>query len=221
MTVATTPVPKSPPAALVHARRNRVEFVTVPERAYLAVDGCERPGGQTYQNAIATLYPIAYALHFRLKRAGVKAPVGTLEGLYWLTPDDVMDEHRAREASERSHSWSWRLLIPVPEVATEEDVECAVREAAGRRTLPALSRFHVVRWTEGPSAQILHVGRYAAEGPTMAKLAAAIVDGGFEPNGPHHEIYLNNPSQVGEDRARTIIRQAVRPDLSATQEGRQ
>jgi hypothetical protein len=99
-------------------------------------------------------------------------------------------------------------------------VECAVREAAGRRTLPALSRFHVVRWTEGPSAQILHVGRYAAEGPTTAKLAAAISDGGFEPNCPHHEIYLNNPSQVGEDKARTIIRQAVRPGPATTQEGR-
>ena len=48
-------------ANLARARRDRVRFVEVPERRFLAVDGCERPGGQTFQNAIMTLYPIAHA----------------------------------------------------------------------------------------------------------------------------------------------------------------
>lgn len=220
MTVATAPRARTAPAALGHARRDRIEFVEVPERCYLAVDGCERPGGQTYQNAIGTLYPIAYTLHFRLKRAGIQAPIGMLEGLYYLTPQDVMDEDRPTDEWDGSGSWSWRLLIPVPEVASEEDVEAAVREAAARKTLPAVSRFHIVRWQEGPSAQLLHVGSYAAEGPTTAKLLAAIAAAGLEPHGPHHEIYLNNPSQVGEDKARTIIRMAVRPRAAAESEGR-
>jgi hypothetical protein len=220
MTVATAPIAPTAPAALDHARRDRVAFLDVPERCYLAVDGCERPGGQSFQNAIATLYPIAYTLHFDLRRAGVRAPIGMLEGLFWLTPEDVMDEERPSATTERSGSWSWRLLIPIPETATEEDVERAVREAAERKTLPAFSRFHVLRWEEGPCAQLLHVGPYAAERETMARLTDAIAAAGLEPHGPHHEIYLNNPSQVGEEKARTIIRLAVRPRVAASTEGR-
>jgi hypothetical protein len=220
MTVATGPIAPTAPTALDHARRDRVAFLDVPERCYLAVDGCERPGGQTFQNAIATLYPIAYTLHFALRRAGVRAPIGMLEGLFWLAPEDIMDEELATEETERAGSWSWRLLIPIPEAATEEDVERAVREAAERKTLPAFSRFHVLRWEEGPCAQLLHVGAYSAEGGTIARLTAAIAAVGLEPHGPHHEIWLNNPAQAGEDKARTIIRLAVRPRAGATTEGR-
>jgi hypothetical protein len=219
MTVVTAPIGPAAPAALDHARRDRVTFLTVPERCYLAVDGCERPGGQTFQNAIATLYPIAYTLHFALRRAGVPAPIGMLEGLFWLAPEDVMDEEPVAPNTERTGSWSWRLLIPIPEPATEEDVERAVRDAAERKTLPALSRFHVLRWEEGPSAQLLHVGPYSAERRTIARLTEAIAAAGLEPHGPHHEIWLNNPSQMGEDKARTIIRLAVRP-RAASIEGR-
>ena len=64
-------------------------------------------------------------------------------------------------------------------------------------------------WAEGPSAQILHVGPYGDEGPTIQKLHGAIAAAGLRPHGPHHEIYLNDPHRVGEDRARTVLRQPV------------
>lgn len=195
----------------MRARRARVTFLDRPELRFLAVDGCERPGGQTFQNAIGTLFPVAYTLHFLLRKAGVHAPVGTLEALYWLTPDDVTGEESHAIQDGQPSAWSWRLMIPIPAEATERDVEEAIGQAAGKRVLPALTLLHVVRWREGPSAQILHIGPYAAEGATIARLISAIRAKGFEAHGPRHEIYLNDPHQVGEERAKTILRQAIRP----------
>ena len=94
-------------AAPARAPRRRVEFLDVPEQRYLAVDGCERPGGQTFQNGIGTLYPVAYTLHFLLRKAGVHERVGNLEALYWLTPDDVTETSHAIRGGERPQ-WTWR-----------------------------------------------------------------------------------------------------------------
>jgi hypothetical protein len=67
-----------------------------------------------------------------------------------------------------------------------------------------------VRWEEGDAAQIVHVGPYSAETPTIRILHAAIMAAGLEPHGQHHEIYLNNPQDVGEAKARTLVRRPVR-----------
>jgi hypothetical protein len=192
--MAVTLTPRTVPET-IRAREDRVEFVEIPPRTYVAVDGCERPGGQTFQNAIATLYPVAYALHFLLKESGVKAPIGALEGVYWTTAPVMR----------------WQLRLPVPDVATEADVEKAIRDAARRRTLPAFSRLHVVHERACTCAQFLHVGPYGAEEESVAKLVDGIAQEGFEPCGPHHEIYLNDPRQVGEARAKTTLRLAIRP----------
>lgn len=194
VTIAPRTVPET-----IRAREDRVEFVEIPRRTYLAVDGCERPGGQTFQNAIATLYPVAYALHFLLKESGVKAPIGPLEGVYWISAPTV----------------EWQLRIAAPDVATEDNIEQAIHDAASRRTLPAFSRLHVIHEKPCTYAQLLHVGPYGAEEPSIAKLVDGIAAAGFEPIGPHHEIYLNDPRQVGEAHAKTTLRLAIRPCADA------
>src|SRR3990172_13370369 len=70
----------------IMARVDRVRFVDVPERRYLMIDGTDAPGSPSYTDAIGALYPVAYTLHFALKRRGIAAPIGTLEGLYTLDP---------------------------------------------------------------------------------------------------------------------------------------
>jgi hypothetical protein len=195
---------------LARARSDRVRFVHVPERSYLAIDGTEPPGGPFYRSAIQTLYPVAYALHFALRRRGVKARVGMLEGLYWLTPEELLDGEEPGRRAEDEYHWRWQLLLAVPLEASEVEVETAIHDASQRRALPALDRLHVMRWEEGPAAQLVHVGPYSAETPSIRRLHAAIVAAGYEPHGQHHEIYLNDPGQVGEEKARTLVRRPVR-----------
>jgi hypothetical protein len=195
---------------LAKADKDRVRFVHVPERSFFAIDGTEPAGGELYMGAIRTMYPAAYALHFMLRRRGVKVRVGMLEGLYWLTPDELLAGEPPGQRAEEDYHWRWQLLLAIPSEASEPEVEAAIHDATLRHSLPVLDRLHVVRWEEGPAAQLLHVGPYSDETPTIRKLHAAIVEAGYEPHGHHHEIYLNNPQEVGEEKAKTLLRRPIR-----------
>jgi hypothetical protein len=197
-------------ADLLAARVGRTRFLVVPERRHFMIDGHGEPGGPSFQAAFGALYPVAYTLHFALKRRGVTARVGAAEGLYWfgdtegpITPDEFERHTRA--------DWSWRLLLPVPEAATSDEIESAFAEVARKKAPEALSRLRVEPWAEGRVAQTLHLGTYATEPPTIAALHAAIAGAGLRPRGCHHEIYISDPNRTAPDRLKTIIRQPVEP----------
>ena len=67
------------------------------------------------------------------------------------------------------------------------------------------------RFEEGLSAQVMHIGPYSEERPTIEKLHAFIAEQGYEPSGKHHEIYLGDPRRAAPEKLKTIIRQPVRP----------
>jgi len=56
---------------------------------------------------------------------------------------------------------------------------------------------------------VLHVGPYAAEGPTVAKLAAFARENGYAFVGKHHEIYLSDPRRTAPEKLKTILRHPV------------
>ena len=66
-------------------------------------------------------------------------------------------------------------------------------------------------WDYGEVAEILHVGAYSEETPTIEKLHAFITDKGYEIAGPHEEEYLKGP-ESGPDASQymTIIRYQVK-----------
>lgn len=191
---------------LASARRDRVRFVRLPEARFLVIDGNAEPGSPEYIEAIGALFGTAYRLHFLLKGRGVNERVGMLEALYWLSPEELQGSESTDVASAGAHDWRWRLLIAVPTATTRDEVTVAARSG---KPDAWEERIVLEEWDEGPSAQILHVGSYGAEGPTIEKLHRAIAEAGLRPNGPHHEIYLNDPHRVGEDRAKTVLRQPV------------
>ncbi|MGZ8562755.1 MAG: GyrI-like domain-containing protein [Candidatus Limnocylindria bacterium] len=191
---------------LASARRDRVRFVEVPDARYLAIDGTEEPGSPTFVAGIGTLYRTAYTLQGQLRGKGFRTRVGMLGGLFWLTPRQLLAE-RPTEVTART-GLRWRLVLDVPDEATENDVDAAV---ATLPEDPVGHRIYLDRWHEGPSAQILHVGPYGAETASLRRLHASIAEAGFRPHGPHHEIWLNEPNRVGEERAKTVLRQPVMP----------
>ncbi len=193
------------------ARSDRVRLLLVPERRCFSVDGTDAPGSQGFRDAIASLYPLAYTLHFALKRRGVEAPVGALEGLFWIgqpgpIPPDAYDAGPGVRGA-----WNWRLLLPVPDAATDAEVDAARADVAARKRPPLLDRVRCERWEEGPAAQIMHVGPYDAERPTIERLHRAIGEDGLRARGCHHEIYLSDPGRTKPERMKTLIRQPVEP----------
>jgi hypothetical protein len=57
---------------------------------------------------------------------------------------------------------------------------------------------------------MLHVGPYAAEGPTMDAMLAFAKEQGLRFTGRHHEIYLSDPRRVKPEKLKTILRHPVR-----------
>lgn len=196
---------------LIEGRADRVRFIDVPECRQFAIDGAGQPGGEEFRAAFGALYPVAYTLHFALKRRGATAPVGALEGLFWLEDTETIIPATFAAGGTDGRAWRWSLRLPVPTAAGDEEVEAAIAEVARKKDPPALGKLHVIGWTEGPSAQILHVGPYSAEPATIERLHAAIDSAGFRPRGRHHEIYISDPNRTAPDRLKTVIRQPVEP----------
>ncbi len=63
---------------------------------------------------------------------------------------------------------------------------------------------------EGRAAQILYVGPYVGEGPTIAALHDFIREQEGELHGKHHEIYLSDPRRTAPEKLKTVIRQPFR-----------
>jgi hypothetical protein len=190
---------------LASARRDRVRFVDIPAHRFISIDGHDVPGTQAFGDAIGALFGVAYPLHVGLRARGVSGHrIGMLEALFWLTPEELTAE--GPSAADPNRPWSWRLLIAVPDEADDEEVTSAIEL---HEPGPLAGRVRLLRWAEGPSAQILHVGSYESETPTLRRLFAAIADAGLRPLGAHHEIYLNDPHRVGEERTKTVLRQPV------------
>jgi hypothetical protein len=192
-----------------NAKADEIRLLSIPDRRYLMIEGTDEPGAPGFRDAIATLYPVAYTLHFALKRRGVMAPIGALEGLYWINEPGPIPAARFATTPEAREHWAWRLMLPVPEQCTEADVTSAIDEVFTKKGPPLLERLRCERWEEGRVAQILHIGPYEAEADTVAVLQRAIADAGLEPRGCHHEIYISDPNRTAPDRLRTVIRQPV------------
>jgi len=190
------------------ARVDRVRWLTIPARRYLAIDGTDAPGSPGYRDAIATLYPAAYTLHFSLKGRGIDAPVGALQGLYWLAGQTVTSE-AFRAPAEARGGWRWRLLLPIPDAATDQEIDQVLQEVRTRKDPPRIAELRILPWEEGRVAQVVHVGPYTDEPSTIARLEGALAEAGFRPRGVHHEIYLSDPSRAAPDRLRTLLRQGV------------
>ena len=186
----------------------RVRFLAIPRRRYLMIDGTAKPGEQGFRDAIGTLYPVAYTLHFALKKRGIEAPVGALEGLFWIGKPGPIAASEFKSMT-GSNNWSWRLQLPVPDAATAKDVAAAIEEVATKKRPALIDSLRCEQWDEGRVAQIMHMGPYTAEGPTIEALHSAIGENGLSATGCHHEIYISDPNRTKPERIKTLIRQPV------------
>jgi len=180
--------------------------VDVPEFRYLAVDGGGDPNtSSAYADAVAALYRTAYTLKFASKALGRDFVVGPLEGL-WRADDPAVFLQR------RKDSWEWTMMIVQPDWITEDMVWDAVGKAAKKRPNAALGLVRLRALTEGACVQILHLGSYDDETPTLERLHREFMPGnGFAFNGDHHEVYLSDPRRTEPAKLRTILRQPVKP----------
>jgi hypothetical protein len=180
-------------------------LIEVPRLHYLMIDGEGDPNtSQAYQDALGALYSVAYTMKFDRKHRSVEPDftVMPLEGLWWMKDDSDFDQTAKDD-------WAWTAMIVQPEFIAPAEVERAVGLAAEKKPLQALEQIRLEALEEGLSGQILHIGPYADEAPTIERLHAFISDEGRRPRGRHHEIYLSDPRRTAPEKLKTIIRQPV------------
>lgn len=181
-----------------------VSLVDVPELWFAMIDGSGDPNGSpAFEAAVGALYAVSFTAKFLVKAEGaLDYVVMPLEGLWWM--DDM-----AQFSLDRKHEWLWTLMILQPDYVTAEVFQDALAQARGKRDEPALAQVRFEAFREGLSAQVLHLGPYSDEGPTVARLHAFIVEQGYRPHGRHHEIYFGDPRRCAPDKLKTILRQPV------------
>ncbi|MDH5688785.1 MAG: GyrI-like domain-containing protein [Candidatus Bathyarchaeota archaeon] len=179
-------------------------IVDVPKMNFLMVDGQGDPNtAQEYRDAIEALYAVSYTLKFMIKKGEeVDYVVMPLEGL-WRAEDMTEFNMGNKDA------WEWTSMIMQPPYVTQELVQKALKQVEERRNLPALSKMRFGSFHEGLSVQIMHIGPYSAEGPTIERLHNFIREKGYGLRGKHHEIYLSDPRRSKLGKLKTIIRQPI------------
>ena len=183
-----------------------VVLVDVPEIQFLMIDGMGSPGdSKEYQDALAVLYPIAFKTKFLSKAKGKDYVVPPLEGLWWAdNMNDFTEGNRDR--------WKWTMMIMQPGWVTQDMINEAI--SITKKKKPELSellpKLRLEKYKEGKAAQIMHIGPYSEEGPTVQKVHDFIQKKGGKFDGKnqkHHEIYLSDPRKANPVTMKTVIRQ--------------
>ncbi|MBB5936179.1 GyrI-like domain-containing protein [Streptomyces zagrosensis] len=192
---------------LYSAKRDRFEIVDVPPMNFLMADGHGDPNTSAgYRAVVEALYTTSYAVRsIAKKEVGRTHTVGPLEGL-WSADD--LSVFTSRDYAE----WVWTLMIVQPSWITSALVDEAMDQVARAKNLSAGHRVRFEEYAEGQSVQIMHVGPYDEEAPTIARLHQEFMPAEkLVPRGRHHEIYLSDARKTQPARLRTILRQPASP----------
>ena len=193
----------------------RPRVLDLPEMTFLAVEGQGAPEGEgeeasPFQTAIGAMYSVVYTMKFAMKAEGRDFGIPAIEAFWWADAEDTerAGGDFARVPLER---WRWRLRVPVPGFVGEADVEAAKTAALERRGLEAIRQVELRRFAAGTCVQALHVGPYATEPETVARMHEFMEAQGLSraPDAVHHEIYLGDPRRAAPERLRTILRVGV------------
>ena len=190
---------------LYQSSANDVVQIDVPKMNFLIVDGEGDPNtSQAYAEAIEALFTVSYTVKFMVKKGELAIDYGVmpLEGLWWA--DDM-----TRFSPDDKSNWKWTAMIMQPSFITPDLIERAFAEVKKKKNPAAISRVRFSSWTEGECAQILHIGPFSEEGPTIERLHRFIEASNRQRMGKHHEIYLSDIRKADPKNWKTIIRQPM------------
>jgi hypothetical protein len=190
---------------LYQASAKAVVQVEVPPLKYLMVDGEGDPNtSQAYAQAVEALFSVSYTGKFMVKKGpqALDYSVMPLEGLWWADDMTVFaDNDKAK--------WKWTMMILQPDFVADDIIEAALAEVRRKKKLPGIDRLRLEKFSEGLCAQILHIGPFCEEGPTIERLHA-FIDTRSSRIGKHHEIYLSDIRRADPKNWKTIIRHPMK-----------
>ena len=189
---------------LYQASAKEVVQIEVPTFQFLMIDGEGDPNtSQEYAEAVEALFSVSYTAKFMVKKGtqGIDYSVMPLEGLWWS------DDMSAFITNDKS-KWKWTMMIMQPHFVEVAVIQAAITEVKRKKTLLAINALRLENFTEGLCAQILHIGPFSEEGPTIQRVHDFIATPSALA-GKHHEVYLSDIRRADPAKWRTIIRQPM------------
>jgi hypothetical protein len=210
-------------------------LIDVPEMRFIMVEGKGDPNHAEYQQAVELLYTLSYTIKFKGKHfpgyvdclRGILYPesntlpktktpiqnngvfdysVPPLEGLWW--EEDGSFNLAARD------KWNWISMIRQYDFVTQEVFAWAIETAKQKNPELDFSKARLETFTEGLCVQAMHIGPYAEEPATVAKMHAFINDNNLKSaigkDRKHHELYVMNPLKTAPEKLKTVLRIPVK-----------
>jgi hypothetical protein len=191
------------------------QVVDVPTLNFLMIDGAIEAGlepgsSPLFEENMQALYGAAYTLKFMFKKRAadpVDYPVMALEGLWWV--EDGFFDITVKD------NWFYTVMIMVPDLVTSDIFTEALAQMRKKKgDQPGFARLRLEPFREGLCVQMMHIGPYATEPVSIAKMHAFMAENGYqdqvEQGGKHHEIYLGDPRRAAPEKLRTVLRHPVR-----------
>jgi len=145
------------------------QILEMPPQKMAVVYGKGAPD-KVFSDVLPALFGSVYTLKFDLKKEGL--PTFKVSGLRARYPDAHLMP---------MENWTIITGLPIPEDTTSLP-----------QKVPGIE-VKLETWQYGTVAQILHIGAYDQEQPTVERLHRFIADSGYEIAGVHEEEYLTNP----------------------------
>ena len=159
------------------------QIMEMPPQKMAVVNGKGAPD-KVFPEFMPALYGSVYTLKFDLKKKGL--PTFKVSGLRARYPDVL---------TVPKEEWAHIIGLPIPEDTTSLPQKVPAPEVK------------LETWEYGTVAQILHLGAYDQEEPTIERLQKFIEENGYETAGDHEEEYLSRPDAKV---VKTIIRYPVK-----------
>lgn len=181
-------------------------IIDIPEMNFFMIDGKGDPNtSKEYQAVVECLYAVSYTLKMKIIKKNNPADdyvVPPLEGLWYM--DDMKDW-----SMDNKEEWLWTMMIRIPDFVSEEQIKKSIEITKKTKDPVALPKLYFKKYNEETVVQIMYVGSYSDEGPTIKLLHEYAENEGYRLNGKHHEIYLGDPRKTAPEKLKTVIRQPI------------
>ncbi len=149
------------------------QIVTVPNANYIAVRGVGDPNAANgaYKEAIGVLYAIAYTV--KMSKRGSRQ----MDGYFDFVVPPLESFWERFDYGDKSEA-RWISVLRLPDFVAQEDFDWAVAEAFRKKKLDC-SKAELLTIDEGLCVQILHLGPYDDEPPTVARMDGFLKENGY------------------------------------------
>lgn len=105
-------------------------------------------------------------------------------------------------------AFNYLMIDGAGDLNTSQIYQEAIAQVQQKKGLPALAQLRFESFHEGRCAQIMHVGPFSEEGPTVQRVHE-FIEARATLSGKHHEIYLSDIRRADPSKWKTIIRQPM------------